>query len=125
MVYDDAEKLYAEIRVCGEALLAEAFDILFPKSVPLSSEISLQRSKSSTNIVAFNTTFFARKDIVEIPLNGFPPQFKANIVHTSSDGKIGYALVDCPAGGSPGTLSVMSKGFPIDCLPAYGKPPSR
>jgi len=119
MVYDDAEKLYTEIGTCGDALLEEAFDVLFPKSIPFSSEIPLKDTNPSGNVIAFNTTFFSRRDVVKVPLSGATSHLKRHIVHTSNDGKIGYALMDCPAGGSPGTLCAVSEGLPAGCQPAY------
>jgi|SRR5882762_2032037 alpha-mannosidase len=113
MVYDDAEKLYAEVRKDGESLLEEAFEALFQKSLPLSQVKSFDVSGS---IVGFNTTSFARRDIVKIPLRGSASQLKSKVVQTSLDGGTGYALMDGSGGGS---LAIPS-GLYADCMPASG-----
>lgn len=95
MVYDDAEKLYSEVRKDGETLLEEAFSALFPKSIALGAA---SIPKTSGEIVGFNTTFFPRRDVVEIPLSG-APHLKSKVVQASKDGSTGYALLDCSAGG--------------------------
>ncbi|OJA11450.1 hypothetical protein AZE42_08844 [Rhizopogon vesiculosus] len=87
MVYDDAEKLYAEVREACTGLLEDAFNVLFPQSSPLMSS-----SKSET-IVAFNPTSFERRDVVKVPLSGNAARLKAQVVQTSADGKYGYALM--------------------------------
>ena len=73
MVYEDAEKLYAEIAKDAKQLLEEAFSALFPKSVSLSSLSSPKTSPvpvipAQGRLFAFNPTFFPRRDVVEIPL---------------------------------------------------------
>lgn len=103
MVYDDAEKLYAEVRKDGKALLEDAFKVLFPNSQPLTSESKLKSVPSLDHIVAFNTTFFPRQDIVEIPLGNATSGLKSQIVQASKNGT-GYAIMDCAGGGSAGIL---------------------
>jgi alpha-mannosidase len=104
MVYEDAEQLYSEVRKDGHMLLDEAFRVLFPKSVSVSPDTSLKTSGNSGDIVAFNTTFFARADVVKIPINGLAPYLKSKVMQTSKDGNVGYALMECPKGGSSATL---------------------
>ncbi|KAI0338667.1 hypothetical protein BDW22DRAFT_1362757 [Trametopsis cervina] len=96
MVYDDAEKLYAEVRKDGEELLEDAFNTLFPRSSPLGSVVN---ARTPGTIVAYNTTFFPRRDIVEVPLTGNAAGLKNQVVQASEDGSIGYALLDCSEGG--------------------------
>ena len=63
MVYDDAEKLYAEVAADGEDLIDEAFSVLTPRrTVPLSKASSI---KGAGSIIGFNTTFFERREVVE------------------------------------------------------------
>ncbi|EKM52905.1 glycoside hydrolase family 38 protein, partial [Phanerochaete carnosa HHB-10118-sp] len=109
MVYDDAEKLYAEVREDGEALFQEATEVLLPKALPLTAA----SFKAPGNIVGINTTFFPRRDIVEVPLSGVPTHLKAQVVQTSKDGATGYALLNCPQGNH------LAKpiGFYADCMP--------
>lgn len=116
MVYDDAEKLYTEVRKDGEALLEEAFEALFQQSLPLVQDTFLKSSGVSGDIVAFNTTFFSRRDVVKIPLRGAASQLKSKVVQTSLDGNIGYALIDSSGGGSLGIPS----GLYANCMPASG-----
>jgi alpha-mannosidase len=116
MVYDDAEKLYAEVRKDGESLLEEAFEALFQKSLPLSHDTVLKPSNVAGDIVAFNTTFFPRRDVVKIPLRGGASQLKSKVVQTSLDGNVGYALMDSSGGYS---LAIPS-GLYADCMPASG-----
>ncbi|TFK83854.1 glycoside hydrolase family 38 protein [Polyporus arcularius HHB13444] len=97
MVYDDAEKLYAEVRKDGEILLEEAFKAIFPPSVSLSDPSF--KSKKTGTIVGFNTTFFPRRDIVEVPLSGAAQRLKSQVVQTAKNGASGFALLDCSAGG--------------------------
>jgi alpha-mannosidase len=116
MVYDNAEKLYAEVRQDGESLLEEAFEALFQKSVPLSSDATLKASDVPGDLVAFNTTFFPRRDVVKIPLRGAASQLKSKVVQTSVDGNVGYALMDNSGGGSLATPI----GLYADCMPVSG-----
>ena len=87
MVYEDAEKLYAEVRVVCTGLLEDAFGILFPQSTPLLSP------STSEKIVAFNPTSFERYDVTKIPLSGNATRLKTQVVQVSADGKFGYALI--------------------------------
>lgn len=67
------------------------------------------------NLIAFNTTSFARRDVVKIPLGGGGggAQLKSKVVQTSKDGSIGYALMDCATGGSLAVLTGLYADFPI------------
>lgn len=87
MVYDDADKLYAEVREVCTGLLEDAFSVLLPRSSPLLS------SSTSETLVAFNATSFARHDVVKVPLSRNAARMKAQVIQTSADGKHGYALM--------------------------------
>ncbi|KAF7980211.1 hypothetical protein HWV62_39313 [Athelia sp. TMB] len=113
MVYDDAEVLYAEVRKDVNTLLEEAFGALLSKSVPVSQEFPSKSLDSSGDLVAFNTTFFPRRDVVKIPLRGASSFLKHKVVQTSLDGSVGYALMDCSEGGN---LAV-PKGLFADSMP--------
>lgn len=115
MVYDDAEKLYAEVRKDGEDLLEEAFAALFPKSVALSKASGVQGSGS---IVGYNTTFFNRRDVVEVSLTGSAASLRNKVVQASIDGLTGYALLDCSDGGR----IARPTGLFADCKPVSGTP---
>ena len=114
MVYDDAEKLYAEVRKDGETLLEEAFKVIFPPSVSLTDPAF--KSKKTGTIVGFNTTFFPRRDIVEIPLAGAASKLRSQVVQASKDGAVGLALMDCRAGGGVS----FGTGMYSDCKPVSG-----
>ncbi|KDR78195.1 hypothetical protein GALMADRAFT_245234 [Galerina marginata CBS 339.88] len=119
MVYNDAEVLYAEVKKDGEALLEEAFSILFPNSVPLTPSTRSKALAGSSKIVAYNTTFFPRWDIVEVPLAKAGPSLKSQILQASDDGKEGYAIMHCANGAGPGELKLAS-----NALHAHLKPVS-
>jgi len=71
MVYEDAEKLYAEVRKSGEDMINKAFETLLGAgNSALTSSTNLKALPSTTKIVGYNTTFFQRSDIVEVPLTG-------------------------------------------------------
>jgi alpha-mannosidase len=110
MVYEDAEKLYAEVREVCVGLLEEAFSVLFPQSTPLLSP------STSEKMVAFNPTSFERYDVIEVPLSGNAARLKAQIVQASADGKYGYALMH-----SRGNKVVAQPtGMFANCVPASG-----
>jgi alpha-mannosidase len=68
MVYEDAEKLYAEVRADTEALTEDALRVIYPDSSrsPLPS--------GPHTLFAHNTTPFARRDIVRVPLGAAAPE---------------------------------------------------
>ena len=113
MVYDDAEKLYAEVRKEGETLIEEAFQAIFPSSVSLSDPSFKKRTGT---LVGYNTTFFPRRDIVEVPLAGAASKLRSQVVQASKDGAVGLALMDCRAGGGVS----FGTGMYSDCKPVSG-----
>ncbi|KAI0293181.1 glycosyl hydrolases family 38 N-terminal domain-containing protein [Multifurca ochricompacta] len=93
MVYEDAEKLYAEVRADTEALIDSALRVLYPGSLPLSST----PASGPLTLFAHNTTPFARQDIVRVPLGlGISAR---DVLQTTSDGKEGYVVFEGGAGG--------------------------
>ncbi|KAH8999594.1 glycoside hydrolase family 38 protein [Lactarius hatsudake] len=94
MVYDDAEKLYAEVRADTEALTEEALRVIYPGSLPLSAAVA---SSGPLTLFAHNTTPFARRDIVRVPLGGGIST--ENVLQTTSDGKEGYVVLEGGPGG--------------------------
>ncbi|KAF9070390.1 glycosyl hydrolases family 38 N-terminal domain-containing protein [Rhodocollybia butyracea] len=88
MVYDDAEKLYAEVAKDGKALMEKALQVLFQNSIPLTPETKLQANTSLNQIIGYNTTFFNRREIIRVPLAGASAGLK------SANGSIGYAIMD-------------------------------
>ncbi|KAJ7643881.1 glycoside hydrolase family 38 protein [Roridomyces roridus] len=104
MVYDDAEKLYKEVRKDGDKMLDDALDVILGDSqrvTPTTRITSLDR------VVAYNTTFFPRREVVRLPLAaGISSAAKAQVSQISADGKEGYAVVHCAGGASPAALSM-------------------
>jgi alpha-mannosidase len=98
MVYEDAEKLYAEVRADVEALVNNALRILYPGSLPLSSAAPVPTSGTLT-IFAHNTTPFARRDVVRVPLGEKGISSGSVLLQTTSDGKEGYVVLEGGAGG--------------------------
>ena len=92
MVYEDAEKLYAEVRRDTEALTEEALRVIYPGSLSLSSAPS-----GPLTLFAHNTTPFSRRDIVRVPLGGGTST--GNVLQTTSDGKEGYVVLEGGPGG--------------------------
>lgn len=119
MVYEDAEKLYAEVKKDGEALLEDAFNVLFPKSIPLTPRTRVKALSGASKLVAYNTTPFSRWDIVGIPLVGAGPGLRSQVLQASDDAKEGYAIMHCPAGG-PGSLREASNALHAHLLPVSG-----
>ncbi|KAJ3503870.1 hypothetical protein NLJ89_g8237 [Agrocybe chaxingu] len=119
MVYDDAEVLYAEVKKDGEDLLEEAFSVLFPDSVPLTASTRSKTLAGPCKIVAYNTTFFPRWDIIKIPLSRAGSALKAQILQASDDGREGYAIMQCANGAGYGELK-----HPSNALRAQLKPVS-
>ena len=111
MVYEDAEKLYAEVTKDGHVLLEEAFKAIFPPSISLTDPAF--KTKKAGTVVGFNTTFFPRRDIVEIPLAGAASRLRSQVVQASKDGATGFAPMDCAVGGGV----AYGTGMCADCKP--------
>ncbi|KAI0071984.1 hypothetical protein K474DRAFT_1668357 [Panus rudis PR-1116 ss-1] len=103
MVYGDAEKLYAEVRKDGKLLIDEAFKALYPTPAKGGQE----------TIIGYNTTFFPRRDVVNVPLTGSNAALKNKVVQASKNGTYGYALLDGTNGGHVSQCS----GLFADCMP--------
>ncbi|KZS95622.1 hypothetical protein SISNIDRAFT_452270 [Sistotremastrum niveocremeum HHB9708] len=121
MVYDDAEKLYAEVSKAGHQILEEAFQALFPSSISLPfspSSSSLPESSDKGSIIGYNTLPFARRAVIGLPLgtgvkgNGM----RGEAVQISKDGNVGYYLMDSSA--SEGAGVVAPRGLFADIKPA-------
>lgn len=94
MVYEDAEKLYAEVAKDGKNLIEEAFQVLFPNSVLLTPETKLQPNTSLNQIIGYNTTFLDRREIVKIPLDGASAGLKTAVAQVDNNNEVGYAIMD-------------------------------
>ncbi|GAA5820018.1 hypothetical protein JCM10212_006157 [Sporobolomyces blumeae] len=72
LVYEDAEKIYANIAEKGSALLESALDALAPSSVSLaraSAAPASARAALGDSIFAISTTLLPRRELVKIPLS--------------------------------------------------------
>jgi alpha-mannosidase len=98
MVYEDAEKLYAEVRTDTETLVDKALAVLYPSSLPLSSVVPASTSGPLT-VFAHNTTAFARRDVVRVPLGERGISSGNILLQKTSDGKEGYVVLEGGAGG--------------------------
>ena len=111
MVYQDAEKLYAEVRADIEAVVDKALCVLYPGSVQLSS-VGTAPTSGPLTVFAHNTTPFPRRDIVRVPLAGGRIS-SGNVLQTTSDGKEGYVVLEGGAGGGlvlPSQISAKDLG---------------
>lgn len=120
MVYDDAEKLYAEVKESGEALLNEALSVLFPDSLPLIPSLKIRNLKNYNTIFGYNTTFLPRWDVIKIPLLGVSTTLKSQIMQASDDGREGYAIMQTRSGSHVGILRSQSSALHAQLLPASG-----
>lgn len=90
MVYDDAEQLYSEVNKDCQVLLEDALGVLLSDSVPLSEESPISQP---FNVIGVNTTPFARRDIIKIPLSGVGQNLLSKPAQTTVDGKHCYVLL--------------------------------
>ncbi|KAK0458541.1 glycoside hydrolase family 38 protein [Desarmillaria tabescens] len=102
MAYDEAEEYYAQVFKSGKVLLEDAFKVLFPNSVSVTSPEFNSKTANLANIFAVNTTFFPRREIVKVPVLGSVKDLKNKLIQTSKDGKDGYVMMGC----GPATTSV-------------------
>ncbi|KAL8280086.1 hypothetical protein RQP46_007416 [Phenoliferia psychrophenolica] len=93
MVYVDAEKIYAEVAEKGAALLEEALLAILPGSSPASD-----LHAAGDELIAVNTTPFARREIAKIPL-ATARGLAGAAIQLSHDGAA-YVLLDNPKGNA-------------------------
>jgi alpha-mannosidase len=120
-VYIDAEAIYAEVKRDGEALVEEAFSVLFPKSVPLTPATTSKPLAGSCKIVAYNTTFFPRWEIIKVPLTKGGSPLKYQILQASEDGREGYAVMHCARGAGLGEPESSSNTLHAHLKPVSGE----
>ncbi|KAI6019052.1 glycoside hydrolase family 38 protein [Pisolithus microcarpus] len=94
MVYDDAERLYSEVRRDCQKMLDEVFGVLLTAPSTACGDSVLAGKPSG--FLALNLTPFSRQEVVEVPLSGDGalPSFPT-VIQRSLDGKRGYALIEC------------------------------
>ncbi|KZV60805.1 glycoside hydrolase family 38 protein [Peniophora sp. CONT] len=110
MVYDDAEVLYAEVAKDAHDLIEGAFRILLPNSIPLLPTNANQLTRSA-QLIGYNTTPFARRELVTVPLEGNAKALGGSVVQVSRDGKEGYALMSADEGSNVAVPGVLPAGF--------------
>ncbi|SRR6266550_8100048 len=79
MVYGDAERLYKQVHKIGQTLLEDALDVLFPDSFELTRTTPPRRLAKASKLFAYNTTFFPRWDVIEIPVAGASSSLKGQV----------------------------------------------
>jgi alpha-mannosidase len=84
MVYEDAEKLYTEVREDGTSILDDAFKALFSSS-------SLSSATPGSAVIAYNTSFFPRCEVVKVPISCCA-QDQLQRMQLSKDGQHAYTV---------------------------------
>jgi alpha-mannosidase len=98
MVYEDAEKLYAEVRADADVLIENGLRILYPGSLPLSSAVPVSASEVLT-VFAHNTTPFTRRGVVRVPLGEGGISSQNVLLQKTGDGKEAYVVLEGGVGG--------------------------
>ncbi|KAJ7652628.1 galactose mutarotase-like domain-containing protein [Mycena rosella] len=83
MVYDDAEKLYAEVRADCEQMLDDALEVILGSA----TRVAPGAVASLEKIVAYNTTFFPRREVARVPLGAAGDSLRNQVAQRSADGK--------------------------------------
>ncbi|KAJ7092273.1 hypothetical protein B0H15DRAFT_972986 [Mycena belliarum] len=96
MVYDDAEKLYAEVRKDGDDTLNDSFNIIF-SGVAARLDPSA-RVAGVEQLVAYNTTPFARREVVRVPLPLAQAQAQLLGAQVAESGKQVFMVAHGPSG---------------------------
>ncbi|THH05654.1 hypothetical protein EW145_g4638 [Phellinidium pouzarii] len=112
MVYEDAEKYYAEVAKKGHALLSDALGALLNpgpsvtitasgyNTLPLPTLPKSRIGAAQGALVAFNTTMFPRREVVRLPLAGAGgARLRGVVVQAAEDGKGGYGYALMQAEG--------------------------
>ena len=108
MVYEDAEKYYANVAKKGRQLIHEALDALF--DLPPTSA-----SQGKGTVLAFNPTMFPRLDIIKVPLATTSFAQDA-IVQAAEDGTHEYLLMQSEHGSG----CSIPRGLLSECRSASG-----
>ncbi|KAJ7677197.1 glycosyl hydrolases family 38 N-terminal domain-containing protein [Mycena rosella] len=101
MVYDDAEKLYAEVRADCEQMLDDALEVILGGA----ARVAPGAVASLEKIVAYNTTFFPRREVVRVPFGTASNSLRSQVAQLSADGKEGYVVVHFPEGARPARVA--------------------
>ncbi|KAF9264572.1 glycoside hydrolase family 38 protein [Marasmius fiardii PR-910] len=110
MVYEDAEKLYAEVSKEGNRLIEKALSVIYPNSIPL-AQLGPGMEVTASDVVAFDVTPWRRREVIRVPLPPSSPSWgrtggsggglRSAIAQVDTDtfpsggsGKYGYAVYD-------------------------------
>ena len=129
MVYDDAERLYAEVAKDGKDMFEEAASALAPDTLPLSAFIA-PISSGQTNqpghsvngrLVGLNTVHASRREVVEVPLVGpGAMRLRGEVVQIAKDGGRAFAIMETDDVHINGAGLVSAKGMYADLQPVAG-----
>lgn len=126
MVYDDAEKLYAEVAKDGKDMFEEAVDALLPDTLPLSAlsssgQTRLPSHPGNGRLVGFNTVHAPRREVVEVPLVGpGAMKLRGEVVQIAKDGSKAFAIMETDDVHINGAGLVSAEGMYADLQPASG-----
>ncbi|KAF7337346.1 Glycoside hydrolase family 38 protein [Mycena sanguinolenta] len=105
MVYDDAEKLYAEVREACEEMIDNALDVVLGGHTQRLGAAAAAAVTDLNQLVAYNTTPFPRCEVVQVPLPAGNSALRTQVAQLAADGKTGYAFVNCEGGRKPAVLA--------------------
>jgi len=129
MVYDDAEKLYAEVAKDGKDMFEEAARTLMPDTLPLSAlaaptpsgQTGLPGHSGSGRLVGLNTVHASRREVVEVPLVGpGAMKLRGEVVQIAKDGRKAFAIMETDDVHTNGAGLVSAKGMYADLQPVAG-----
>jgi alpha-mannosidase len=129
MVYDDAEKLYAEVAKDGKDMFEEAVGALAPDTVPLSAlssptssdQANLPGHPSNWRLVGLNTVHASRREVVEVPLVGpGAMKLRGEVVQIAKDGSRAFAIMETDDPHIDGAGLLSAKGMYADLQPVAG-----
>jgi alpha-mannosidase len=118
MVYEDAEKLYAEVARDGKALFKEAASAYLQNIIPISKVLEASSPYPKGRLVAMNTVHHKRREVVEIPMVGSAAvHLKSEVIQLSKDGSKAYALMENDTDAAD---ILYTKGMYADVKPVQG-----
>ncbi|KAJ6460174.1 galactose mutarotase-like domain-containing protein [Mycena sanguinolenta] len=100
MVYDDAEKLYAEVREACEEIIDDALDVILGGHTQRLGAAAAAAVTDLDQLVAYNMTPFSRCDVVQVPLPAGNSALRTQVAQLAADGKIGdggVGALACPS----------------------------
>jgi len=130
MVYDDAEKLYAEVAKDGKDMFEEAASALVPDTLPLSAfsapispgQTSLPGHSANGRLVGLNTVHTSRREVVEVPLAGpGAMKLRGEVVQIAKDGRKAFAIMETDDVHINGAGVMSAKGIYADLQPVAGQ----